>query len=146
VILDWKMPDIDGIETIHRIRTEVNSSVPILLISAYDLVGYRGYSEGSRANGFVSKPLFRSKLYDKINELLGTEVKSVERRMTIPICRELTFLLRRIMISTGRSYPPCSVCSGSRRSAPKTAPFVWIKLNRQQKEVMLSYLYGYTNA
>jgi CheY-like chemotaxis protein len=30
------------------------------------------------ANGFVSKPLFRSKLYDKISTLLGTEIKSVE--------------------------------------------------------------------
>ena len=35
VIIDLKMPDIDGIETIRRIRKEVESKVPILLISAY---------------------------------------------------------------------------------------------------------------
>jgi len=78
VILDWKMPDIDGIETIRRIRTEVNSSIPILLISAYDWSDIEGTAKEAGANGFVSKPLFRSKLYDKINELLGTEAKSVE--------------------------------------------------------------------
>ncbi len=78
VILDWKMPDIDGIETIRRIRSEVNSSIPILLISAYDWSDIEDMAKEAGANGFVSKPLFRSKLYDKINELLGTEVKSVE--------------------------------------------------------------------
>ena len=78
VILDWKMPDLDGIETIHRIRAEVESNTPILLISAYDWSDIEDMAKEAGANGFVSKPLFRSKLYDKINELLGTEAKSVE--------------------------------------------------------------------
>ena len=78
VILDWKMPDIDGIEAIHRIRTELDSSTPILLISAYDWSDIEEMAKEAGANGFVSKPLFRSRLYDKINELLGTEAKSVE--------------------------------------------------------------------
>ena len=78
VILDWKMPDIDGVETIRRIRTEMNSSIPILLISAYDWSDIEDVAKEAGANGFVSKPLLRSTLYDKINELLGTEAKSVE--------------------------------------------------------------------
>ena len=78
VILDWKMPDLDGVETIRRIRTEVDSGIPILLISAYDWSEIEDVAKDAGANGFVSKPLFRSRLYDKINELLGTEAKSVE--------------------------------------------------------------------
>ena len=78
VILDWKMPDIDGVETIRRIRAEVNENIPILLISAYDWSDIEDAAKEAGANGFVSKPLFRSKLYDKINELLGNETKSVE--------------------------------------------------------------------
>ncbi|MCR5095166.1 MAG: response regulator [Erysipelotrichaceae bacterium] len=78
VILDWKMPDLDGIETIHRIRAEVGEHIPILLISAYDWSEIEDVAKDAGANGFVSKPLFRSKLYDKINALLGTEAKSVE--------------------------------------------------------------------
>ena len=78
VILDWKMPDIDGLETIRRIRAEVGSCTPILLISAYDWSDIEDVAKEAGANGFVSKPLFRSKLYDTINALLGTEAKSVE--------------------------------------------------------------------
>ncbi|MCR5291409.1 MAG: response regulator [Eubacterium sp.] len=36
VIVDWKMPEIDGLETIRRIRSRVDADIPILLISAYD--------------------------------------------------------------------------------------------------------------
>ncbi|MBQ6077889.1 MAG: response regulator [Clostridia bacterium] len=78
VILDWKMPDIDGIETIRRIRAETDSDIPVLLISAYDWSDIEDVAKEAGANGFVSKPLFRSTLYDKINELLGREAKSVE--------------------------------------------------------------------
>ena len=78
VILDWKMPDIDGVETVRRIRTEVDADIPILLISAYDRSDIEDAAKEAGANGFVSKPLFRSVLYDKINELLGTEAKSIE--------------------------------------------------------------------
>ena len=78
VIVDWKMPDVDGIETIRLIRSEVDSNVPILLISAYDRTDIEDKAREAGANGFVSKPLLRSTLYDKINELLGTVSKSVE--------------------------------------------------------------------
>ena len=78
VLLDWKMPDIDGIETVRRIRAEVDSVLPILLISAYDFSDSENLAKEAGANGFIAKPLFRSTLYDKINALLGTEAKSVE--------------------------------------------------------------------
>ena len=78
VIIDWKMPDTDGIETIRRVRAEVDAKIPILLISAYDWSDIEDLAKEAGANGFVSKPLFRSTLYDKINALIGVESKSVE--------------------------------------------------------------------
>ena len=78
VIVDWKMPDIDGIETIQRIRSEVDNRVPILLVSAYDWSDIEDKAKEAGANGFVSKPLFRSTLYDKINDLIGKESVSKE--------------------------------------------------------------------
>ena len=78
VIVDWKMPDIDGIETTRQIRAEIGADLPILLISAYDWSDIEDLAKEAGANGFISKPLFRSTLYDRINALLGTEPKSVE--------------------------------------------------------------------
>ena len=69
---------LDGIETVRRIRSEVDTKIPILLISAYDWSDIEDKAREAGANGFVSKPLFRSTLYDKINDLLGKESSSQE--------------------------------------------------------------------
>ena len=78
IIIDWKMPEIDGVGTIKRIRSELDSKTPILLISAYDWSDIEEKAKEAGANGFVSKPLFRSTLYDKINKLIGKESSSIE--------------------------------------------------------------------
>ena len=78
IILDWKMPDMNGVETIRRIRTEVDAGIPILLTSAYDWSDIEDEAKEAGANGFIGKPLFRSRLYEKINGLLGTEAKPLE--------------------------------------------------------------------
>ena len=78
VILDWKMPDMDGFATTRRIREEVDARIPVLLTSAYDWSDIEDEAKEAGANGFIGKPLFRSRLYDKINELFGTETKAAE--------------------------------------------------------------------
>ena len=78
IIVDWKMPELDGLETISRIRSEIETKIPILLISAYDWSDIEDKAKAAGANGFVSKPLFKSTLYDKINDLIGKESESVE--------------------------------------------------------------------
>ncbi len=77
VIVDWKMPEMDGLETIRRIRSEIDNSIPILLISAYDWSDIEDEAKEAGANGFVSKPLFRSTLYERINDLIGKESSSL---------------------------------------------------------------------
>ena len=78
IIIDWKMPETDGIETIRRIRSEIDKDTPILLVSAYDWSDIEDKAKEAGANGFVCKPLFRSTLYDKINDLIGKERRSAE--------------------------------------------------------------------
>ena len=78
VIIDWKMPEVDGVETIRRIRSQIDKNIPILLISAYDWSDIEDKAKEAGANGCVSKPLFRSTLYEKINTLIGKESRSIE--------------------------------------------------------------------
>lgn len=79
VILDWKMPGLDGVETARRIRAEVGNEVPILLISAYDRSDIEDAAKKAGVDGFISKPLFRSTLYDKLSAVLGSENVRTER-------------------------------------------------------------------
>ena len=79
VILDWKMPDMDGIEAARQIRAKVGEGVPILLISAYDWSDLEEAAREAGVNGFISKPLFRSTLYNKLNEMLGNESKLADQ-------------------------------------------------------------------
>ncbi len=73
IILDCKMPVMDGMEAARRIRAKIGDEVPILMISAYDKSDMEEAVKGVSINGFISKPLFRSKLYAKLSEVLGIE-------------------------------------------------------------------------
>ncbi len=73
VIVDWKMPDMSGIETVRAIREKVGDEVSIVIISAYDWTDIEEEALNAGANGFISKPLFRSNVYSTLNELLNLE-------------------------------------------------------------------------
>ncbi len=63
ILLDWKLPDMDGIKTAKELRRQLGSEVPILLISAYDWSEIEEEARAAGISGFLSKPLFRSTLY-----------------------------------------------------------------------------------
>lgn len=71
VIIDWKMPGMDGLETIKAIREKVGDDISIIIVSAYDWTEIEQEALNAGANGFITKPLFRSNVYDKLNELLN---------------------------------------------------------------------------
>jgi len=74
-ILDWRMPDMDGLEVARQIRAQVGEGVSILVISAYDWSDIEDQAREAGVDGFISKPLFRSTLYNKLNELMGHETR-----------------------------------------------------------------------
>ncbi len=73
IIIDWQMPEMDGIETTKAIRKIVGPEVSIIVISAYDLTDVRDAALAAGANGFISKPFFRSMVYDSLSNILGFE-------------------------------------------------------------------------
>ncbi|WP_373266025.1 hybrid sensor histidine kinase/response regulator [Hungatella hathewayi] len=69
-LIDWKMPDMDGVEVTRRIRREVGNDVPIVMISAYDISEVEEEARAAGVNGFLPKPLYRSSVYAAIKEAL----------------------------------------------------------------------------
>ena len=63
VLIDWKMPEMNGLQTIRQIRQRVGREIPVFLISAYDWSEIEEEAKDAEIEGFISKPLFRSTLY-----------------------------------------------------------------------------------
>lgn len=63
ILLDWKLPGMDGIDTAKEMRKQLGDNVPILLISAYDWGEIEQDARNAGITGFISKPLFKSTLY-----------------------------------------------------------------------------------
>lgn len=72
-IIDWKMPDMDGIKTTKAIRKAVGQDLPIIIFSAYDWADVEQEARAAGANAFISKPLFRSKLAKTFSSLIEPE-------------------------------------------------------------------------
>lgn len=66
VLIDWKMPDMDGMQTIHGIQNKVGKEIPVFLISAYDWSDIENEIHDADIEGFISKPLFKSTLYSRL--------------------------------------------------------------------------------
>ena len=62
IILDWKMPGQDGLQTARRIRELYGQELPILIISAYDWNDIQTEAVAAGVNGFLTKPVFISTL------------------------------------------------------------------------------------
>ncbi len=71
IIIDWRMPEMDGIETTREVRKIVGNDVSIIIISAYAPEDVREMAIEAGANGFITKPFFRSFAYQSIGEVLG---------------------------------------------------------------------------
>lgn len=69
VFVDWKMPDMDGVATTARIRELVGDDMPLIIISAYDWSDIEEEALAAGANGFVAKPLFKSRLISLFDRL-----------------------------------------------------------------------------
>lgn len=73
VLLDWKLPNMDGLSVAKQIRKIVGNDMPIILISAYDWNEFEDEAKEAGIDGFISKPLFKSTLFYGLKKYMGIE-------------------------------------------------------------------------
>ena len=73
ILLDWKLPGMNGIQVAKEIRRNLGDEVPILLISAYDWSEFETEAREAGVSGFISKPLFKSTLFHALRQYMGVE-------------------------------------------------------------------------
>ena len=97
VILDWRLPDMSGLEAAKSIREVTQGNVPIIILSAYDWSMIEEEAREVGVDAFISKPLFRSRLIQVMKELLTGEKKSIidEKEML----ESLTYSDKRVLLT-----------------------------------------------
>jgi len=78
VLLDWKMPDMDGIETARKIRKIVGPDVTIIVITAYDWSAIEAEAKAAGVNLLVTKPLFKSTLMSVFQRVFSEKAQKEE--------------------------------------------------------------------
>jgi CheY-like chemotaxis protein len=81
VIMDWKMPGMDGIQTSRRIKNHRNlSNIPaIVMVTAYGREELMRQADEIGLEGYLLKPVNSSVLFDAIMQALDKEVQVVSR-------------------------------------------------------------------
>lgn len=77
ILIDWKMPGMDGIETAREIRKVVGADVTIIIMTAYDWASIEQEAKLAGVNLLMNKPMFRSSLISAFNQALG--IKEAEK-------------------------------------------------------------------
>ncbi len=71
ILLDWKMPGMDGVEAARRIREQVGTAVPILVLTSYDWTEIEKEAREAGIDAFMPKPFFVSTFWQSLQPLFA---------------------------------------------------------------------------
>ncbi len=99
VILDWKMPGKDGLETAKEIRRAVDHDISIVILSAYDWADIEAEAMDAGVDAFIGKPLFKSRLVHVLKEVLGHDQGHEEKENDVlETFKQQDFSGRRVLL------------------------------------------------
>ena len=70
VLLDWRMPEMDGVETARQIRAVVGGETPIIILTSYNWDDIAEEARSAGVDTFVPKPLFAGSVLEEFREAL----------------------------------------------------------------------------
>ena len=68
ILVDWRMPDMDGVETARRIRDAVGNETPVIILTSYNWDEIEDEARRAGVDTFVAKPLFAGTVLDEFRE------------------------------------------------------------------------------
>jgi len=78
LLVDWKMPEIDGVETTRQIRSIVGDDTPIIILTSYNWDEIIGEARNAGVDTFVPKPLFAGSVLDEFQEAFNRKKGALE--------------------------------------------------------------------
>ena len=68
ILVDWRMPDMDGLETTRQIRAAVGTDTPVIILTSYNWDEIADEAKAAGVDTFVAKPLFAGTVLDEFEE------------------------------------------------------------------------------
>ncbi len=84
ILLDWKMPGLDGVETARLIREQIGHDVPILVLTSYDWSDIEDEARSAGINAFMPKPFFVSTFWQTIKPLFDSRPEESAPEKELP--------------------------------------------------------------
>ena len=119
-MVDWQMPEMDGLETIRRIKALDGDKAPIIVLTAYDYSAIAGKAQDLGVTRFISKPLFQSSLFDLLSSVSGISRRSVPQRRS----RDYDFSGDRVLLAEDNEMN-MEIAKRILRSAGLTVDSAW---------------------
>ena len=79
-IIDWRLPDMNGIEVTRQIRS-LHDDTPIIILTAYDWSDIEVEAKAAGVTAFCSKPMFMSDLRETLMSALGQKLTDVSQEL-----------------------------------------------------------------
>ncbi len=80
ILMDWKMPEMDGIETTRQIRSIAGSETPIIILTSFNWDDIADEAKVAGVDTFVPKPLFADNVMEEFREAFGRKNKTPVRK------------------------------------------------------------------
>ncbi len=80
ILVDWKMPEMDGIETTRRIRSVIGHESAIIILTSYDWSDVADEARSAGVDTFVPKPLFADSIMDEFRDAFRKKNEVLHRQ------------------------------------------------------------------
>ncbi len=154
VLLDWKMPGLDGVETARRIREEISGDAPVLILTSYDWPEIEEKARLVGVDAFLPKPFFLTSFRRNVENVLcrehgeerpeeGEEEESILRGMRILVAEDNEINAEILVELLDMSGAFCDVRENGRLAAETFAASVPGQYQLVLMDVQMPVMNGY---
>ena len=80
ILVDWKMPELDGVETTRQIRQIVGNDTPIIILTSFNWDDIEDEAKAAGVDTFVAKPLFAGSVMDEFREAFRRKNEALAKK------------------------------------------------------------------
>ncbi|MCM1523623.1 MAG: response regulator [Ruminococcus sp.] len=123
ILLDWQMPNMDGLETAKRIRGEISKDIPIIVLTDFDWADIESDGSAAGVDAFLPKPFFLTGFCRRVETLVKRGGSSEERDesvfkgMHILVAEDNEINAEILTELLGMTGAECTVCENGKAAA-----------------------------